>query len=110
VIAISPRPWRYCRARCYEADDIPNILGLELGAAIIVPFVIQYDSCRYEQMIFVDHRLVLRRRIESRTEADGQAAKWMMNQTSTAKHEKARDVETDAERGGHVRRDGKEAT
>mmetsp|Transcript_5594 Transcript_5594/g.10045 ORF Transcript_5594/g.10045 Transcript_5594/m.10045 type:complete len:776 (+) Transcript_5594:139-2466(+) len=56
-------------------------LGLELGAAV-APFVIQYRSCRYEQMAFADRRSVLKRRTEARTKADGRAAKLMMNQTS----------------------------
>jgi hypothetical protein len=55
-------------------------LGLELGAAI-TPFVIQYRTCKYEQMAFADRRACLKRRTEARTKADGRAAKLMMNQT-----------------------------
>jgi len=56
-------------------------LGLELGAAI-APFVVQYRTCRYEQMAFADRRSSLKRKTEARTKADGRAAKLMMNQTS----------------------------
>jgi len=56
-------------------------LGLELGAAVD-PFVVQYRTCKYEQMAFADRRLALKRRTEARTKADGRAAKLMMNQTS----------------------------
>jgi hypothetical protein len=56
-------------------------LGLELGAAII-PFVVQYRTCRYEQMAFADRRSCLKRRTEARSKADGRAARLMMNQTS----------------------------
>lgn len=56
-------------------------LGLELGAAV-APFVVQYRTCKYEQMAFADRRTALKRRTEARTKADGRAAKLMMNQTS----------------------------
>jgi len=56
-------------------------LGLELSAAI-APFVVQYRTCKYEQMAFADRRSALKRRTEARTKADGRAAKLMMNQTS----------------------------
>lgn len=56
-------------------------LGLELGAAI-TPFVVQYRTCKYEQMAFADRRSCLKRRTEARSKADGRAARLMMNQTS----------------------------
>lgn len=56
-------------------------LGLELGAAV-APFVVQYRTCKYEQMAFADRRAALKRRTEARAKADGRAAKLMMNQTS----------------------------
>ena len=55
-------------------------LGLELGAAI-TPFVVQYRTCKYEQMAFADRRACLKRRTEARARADGRAARLMMNQT-----------------------------